>query len=123
MKLPYTTTLIGMNGYPITVQQESTDEKTGVVTPAKLLTFKDVLLTAFSVNHKDDDNLKPAEKYALGKMGYDIGKEADFTTEEVLKIKERVGLVMIPSYIYPVWDIITNLLDPRPAATEGEVHD
>ena len=118
MKLPYNTTLIGMNGYPILASAESTDEKTGIVTPAKMLTFKDVVLTAFSVNHKDDENLKPAEKYALGKLGYDIGKEVDLSIEEVASIKERVGKVMVPSYVFPVWNLIEEATKPTEPVPE-----
>ena len=114
MKLPYHTVLVGMAGEPMIKTPEAKNEK-GEIVPAVPLTLKDVLLTAFSVAHKDDDSLKAADKYAMGKLGYDIGKEADLTVDEVAKVKERVGQVMIPSYVFPVWNLIEG------AAKAGEV--
>lgn len=108
MKLPFSTPLTDLSGTAITTQA-ATD-----TTPAKFLTFKDALIAAFSANHTDDERLSNTDRYAMGKLGFAIGKEADFSVEDVAKIKERVGKVLTPGLVFQVYDLVEE-------AAKGEV--
>jgi hypothetical protein len=102
MKLPFNTILTDMAGNQI-VTQPATDDK-----PAVFLTLKDALLAAFSANHADDERLSNTDRYAMGKLGFAIGKETDLSVEDVAKIKERVGKVLTPGLVFQVYDLIES---------------
>ena len=106
MKLPYSTILTDMAGNQI-VTVAATD-----TTPAKVLTLKDALLAAFSANHQSDERLSHTDRYALGKLGFAIGKEADLSIEDVAKAKERAGLVLTPGLVFQVCDLIEAAAAP-----------
>jgi hypothetical protein len=106
MKLPYSTTLTDMAGIAIQTQA-ATDS-----TPAKFLTLKDALLAAFSANHSSDERLSQTERYALGKLGFQIGKEADLSVEDAAKAKDRAGLVLTPGLVFQVADLIEAAAAP-----------
>lgn len=118
MKLPYSTILTDLAGQPIQTQAEvkavpatSTSPAVEAV-PAKFLTFKDALLAAYSANHADDEKLSNTDRYAMGKLGFAIGKDKDLDVEDVAKVKERVGKVLTPGLVFQVYDLIEAAAAP-----------
>jgi len=112
MKLPYSTILTDMAGNAIVTQPEirATVDSSG--SPAKFLTLKDALLAAFSANHASDEQLSRTDRYALGKLGFAIGKGADLDVADVAKAKERAGLVLTPGLVFQVDDLIEAAAAP-----------
>lgn len=108
MKLPYSTILTDMAGNDI--QTAAATE----AAPAKFLTFKDALITAFSVQHPEDERMTPADRYALGKLGFAIGKEVDLPVDDVARVKDRVGKLLTGPLVFVVWNLIED-------AAKGEV--
>jgi hypothetical protein len=115
MKLPYSTTLTDMAGAQIVKTAEVRSEDGTIKSPAVLLTVKDVLLSVFSANLTNDEKLSEPERYATGKMGFDIGKEREFSIEDVARIKERVGKAAMPMFVYQIFDLLESA-----AGSEGK---
>ena len=109
MKLPFSTILTDIAGNQI-VTQPATEDK-----PAVFLTLKDVLITSFSANHADDDKLTHADRYALGKLGFAIGKESELSVEDVAKVKERAGKILTPGLVFQVDDLIEEAASDKKA--------
>ena len=108
MKLPYSAQLTKIDGSPIVKAFEVLNEDGTIKTPAVPFTLKDALVAAFEAHHKDDEAMSPADRYAFGKLGFDIGAGADLTVGEVAKAKDRAGKVLVGVLVFPVWNLIES---------------
>jgi hypothetical protein len=90
MKLNFTTPLLQPNGEPF---------KEG----ENLLTLGSIITTVSSVALDSDKELSVLDKNDIGSWAYIISKGLDLTTDQVMKVKNRVAVVYAsPILIYAV---------------------
>ena len=77
-------------------------------TPFPGLTLKELALQACSAALPSDNESTATEKYAIGDLGMRIFRDETVTTEDILKLKDRMGkLFASPALVYALF----NLLD------------
>jgi len=73
------------------------------------------LYTALTLDTPTDAGRSGAEKYALAKLAKRVAQagEVDLTVEEVVQLKERVGITLLISLVGAVYDVFLAAETPK----------
>ena len=76
--------------------------------PPKILTLEQAIIMSCSAHTQGDENMPALDKYKVGEIAVTVHKGLDLTSEQVVKVKDRIAKVFTPILVYLIHEALEN---------------